>query len=449
MSRRQLVDLSQEAISYQSGSLFFREMTLLFEGIKEQRDFTASALEEAGLASLIKRYTGLSVKVFVDRSNFDYNAAIKVPDIDSNAIFNDYFKSIGLAGVLYGEQISEAKLRSVSEDLRGTVDLKRGRVSGLFSKLTMPLILGRSLMTELHADEIAAAVLHELGHAFNWFWILTQTVSTNLAITVASAALNNARSYKERLELVHVYGRSTGVKISNPSEIAANETDISGYQSVLLRETVDSRARSATDSKLYDMTGDEYLADQFAVMWGSARAFASGDAKMNKYFGDAYKQHYLAYFFTEASKVAYQGLLIGLGLSGLVVPAAGGAIVLLLIPVFTLTALFTPGRTMSRYDGPFERMLRVKQSLIQALKDRQLPPADQTKIREDIEFIDSLIAGGKDRRTLFDIIWTSLTPARRKQHNQIRFQKELESAINNNLFVSVSKLNQLAQPQGA
>jgi len=449
MSRCQLVDLSQEAISYQSGSFFFREMTLLFEGIKERRDITTAALEEAGLASLIKKYTGLSILPAVVRSGLDHNAAIQPPHVDSNSVFNDYFKALGLTGAIHGEQISEAKMRTVSEDLRGSVDLKRAKVGGIFSKIELPIFLGRSLIADLNADEVAAVVLHELGHAFNWFWILTQTVSTNLAIVAASTALNGARNYKERLELVYVYERISGVKVSDPAAIASAETNTEGYQGVLLRETVDSRSRSATDSKLYDMTADEYLADQFAVMWGSARAYASGDAKLSKYHGMSYRQHFLIYFLTEASKVAYNVLLIGLAVGGLVVPGAAHATLFLLIPVFTLVALFTPGRTMSRYDGPFDRMLRVKQSLIQALKDRQLPPADQTKIREDIEFIDSLIAGGKDRRTLFEIIWASLTPARRKQHNQIRFQKELESAINNNLFVSVSKLNQLAKPQGA
>jgi hypothetical protein len=92
------------------------------------------------------------------------------------------------------------------------------------------------------------------------------------------------------------------------------------------------------------------------------------------------------------------------------------------------------------YDLPTERLRRARSNLVQAMKDLSLESSDRRRILEDIEFIDNLTKDMIDRRTLLNLIWISLTPNRRKQHNQIKFQKELESLINNDLFVSAGKL---------
>lgn len=449
MSRRQLVDISNEAIAYQSGSLFFKELTLAFEKVKKGGSFSSSDLANAGIDSIIRKYTGLNVRTTVTTSIEDnYNAWASPPVIDPNMIFSTVIKR-GIQGAQYLENArsTEEALRNAYGSLTGTIDTSKGKVGGLFSKIESEIALGKGLIQYLDADEVAATLLHEIGHLFNYYWILVFTTSSNLAITLASDALNAAKDSKQRLEIIAAYSKVSGVKIPSPEALAKEKRSNDEYQAVLIREAAAQPPRSATGSMIYDMTGDEYLADQFAVMWGSARAYVRGDEKLNNLRGVKYKTGQLNYLFTEATKVAATALSVALPVMGVTVGSAA-MILPIIIPVALVLTLFDKTAYDNRYDDPVARIMRVKRSLIQALKDMKLPPNDRVRIGQDIEFIDSVIEGAADRRTFLQVIWTSLTPTRRRQYNQQKFQNELESAVNNNIFAIASKLDQVNQSKG-
>lgn len=445
MSRRRIVDLTQEAISYQVGSSFFEELTTCIGDIRRRGTPTTASVAESPLANIIMKHTGILVDVRIETSrNVRYNAVMMVPLLNTNSQFQVWLRSVYgelATSVLEKNRVTEESLKKLNSSTKGAVDLKTGRLSGIFSKLPGTLSVGTGLFDVLEDDEIAAIVLHECGHFFNYCWIVLSNVSQNVAIQAASTALANSETRKERIQLLSAFETGVGVKLQSATVLADEPASEEQYQAVLLQATLSQIPRSVTGSIMYDATGDEYLADQYAAMWGGGRAFATADEKLNRYYGINTRRTLFAHTMVEASKAISLLTIAVLGVTTL--PP------LLIVPCLVALGLSDGTAAISRYDTPVDRAVRVKRSLIQAIKDRTLPPSTQKQLVEDIAFIDTLLAGAKDRRTVFDMLWTSLTPARRRQYSQKKFQQELEGVINNQLFVSASKLSQLAGNQGA
>jgi hypothetical protein len=420
--------LSTEAISYQKQSLFYQDLIKLFELAKLEPRPMKATLEKLGLNDTVKKHTGLKVNVIVSHDVIGaYNAFASPPIIDLNNPFYNVFKDWGYTDNLESWQQSKMQLEKLQKNLTSKIDRKRSRVEGLFAEITTDVGIGVMLLKHSPAEEIAAIFLHELGHVFTYFEILTDTVSVNMAVSAASQALNLAQDETEKLQIIYDVGSLTNTRFKTPKEIAQVHMTVDGYSAILIREVSENATRSATNSRTYDLRNMEFSADHFATMHGAGRALVSGLERLDREFGHNHRVSTAQWFIVEASKVAFTVLS-----ALLVVP---------FIPVcFYITITMCSSLEDNIYDLPTERLRRARSNLVQAMKDLSLESSDRRRILEDIEFIDNLTKDMIDRRTLLNLIWISLTPNRRKQHNQIKFQKELESLINNDLFVSAGKL---------
>ena len=184
-----------QSIDFQSGSFFFKELINFFEDLKKLKDSDEfkNGILDVRLSDIIKHHTGLSVKIEYNNAWNDFS--IEVPIIDKNNIL--------IPSRFIGKQDNSNFIETINNSdkiIKGTIDINNGKVTGVFSELESLLNLPDwGIFTNLlNADETAAIVLHELGHLFTFFELITRTLRTNQALSSISNALIFADSPKKR-----------------------------------------------------------------------------------------------------------------------------------------------------------------------------------------------------------------------------------------------------------
>lgn len=436
---------SMEAVTYQGKSLFFQDLTLAIQQMKDENDITTNFLEAVGIDKIVFKHTGLNTDTKItNEPEMMFNACAYPPILDTNSPFWNPHNDLGWNDYIDSEKIGERKLRSYLDTLRATIDRRKGKVGGLFSKIPLKMFLGFQLVKELTAEQVAAIYLHEIGHLFTFFEILVDTVSSNLAIAAASEALGKAETVVQKVEILHSYERISGRKLEDVQALAESKMDSQGYGTILIREYAGTPTRAQSGAGyIYDLRGSEFSADYFASMHGAGKDLVMGLDAMYVKFKIPVRQSFGAWCFWQAIQAA---VLIALAILPVINPLNFLANISIYLVVFGF--FLNPHVNHDIYDEPKARAQRVRNNLVQALKSLKLDAKERAALLKDIDTVDEVTKDMVDRRQLFGMLWTSLTPYRRKQYSQIKFQKELEALINNNLFVSAGKLNQLTA-QGA
>lgn len=424
---------SQEAISYQGKSLFLRELTLAFQTLMDRSQPDAKFVASLGLEKMVMRHTGLLTHFEIDLESDEVDISAYVPILDANSpLFGEAALAIRGAKDVISE--SHENLLTYCRTLRGCVHREQGRVSGIFSKIICPVIIARGSWVHLavSAEEMAAMVLHELGHLFSAYETLTQTATTNMVLASAAQFLDETADPTLRLQLVHQTAMEINVTIDDPAAVAAKETKGEVFADIILKAMADRELASDAGSLQYDLTSAEFVADQFCVRYGGGRALATGLDKYQRRFNPAYRRGLAMHHTTQAVRT-------GLSLLTVAVPY------LKILTTVAAVYMLSNGHVMNdSYDQPDARLGRIKNDLVQVLKDTKIDRKVRHQILLDIEVIDSLREGVKDRLGYFTYLWIACTSSRRKQFSQMRLQQELESLVNNNLFVTSSKLSHMA-----
>lgn len=432
MSKRSLI-ATFEAIDFQHQSLLAKELTLLIEQVIVQREKKVTELEMMGffekltptIEKVIFKYTG--IKTSVECEVFPgSNAGIVLPTLDKNNPLyieamryylndNDTFKAINKNN---GQVI-------------GGVDLENSKVSGYFSELTFKLFIstGMLLNNNFSAKEITAVLLHELGHGFSMLENISNVITTNVVLQSVSKGLLNTQDKSKKIKLINEAEKALKIQIEEP-EALLTTTNKGVITTVIIRSVV-LKQYNELQSKTYDMRSFEALADQFANRHGVGMELVTGLDKM-------YKNSGLNKEATGAKGVLGHTLLERLKLQILLLPE-----IIIFGIVSTLMELFIIDPTQDIYDTTKYRLTRIKQDLVNALKDKKLNASLRKQYVADIENMDKIIAEWEERRTLLQLFWTTVYPSTRKQWNQMKFQQELELMVNNDLFVKASKLQDL------
>ena len=95
------------------------------------------------------------------------------------------------------------------------------------------------------------------------------------------------------------------------------------------------------------------------------------------------------------------------------------------------------------YDEPESRMRRIKQQIIQAMKDKRLPKDEIIRMEEDLKAIDIVMDKVKDKRQWLGILGDYITSTGRKNRNTIVLQQQLEQLANNELFAKAAQFKTL------
>lgn len=402
---------STEAIKDQ-GDRFFKRLTEVITKLKEDHGnpYRWGRTELGMIEAVIKEETNAPVRVSLN----DFGPSILVPSLaDTSPLFRD--------SDFTGQTLLKYSNKGV---LSGSIDLNTGKLKGDFTKIHADVLLNPELLfnSNVTAEEHAASILHELGHLFTYYEFLTRSTRTNWAI---KEIVNNVTGIDDPAE------RKT-ILVSTLSDVATNKLDIEKLSQLSKPEQIvalviaDQKSKSISEigTDIYDMVNWEFLSDQYVVKHGGGRALLSlYDKILNR---EKQRSKHL-HFTIEALKAS--GLIITLPLS------------FWLLPMAMLLDHFNFAKKL--YDRPETRLTRIRNQMIQSLKDYKLDDNIRKRIRSDIEYIDTIIKPGRDRLTFVGMILNKVIPFRKERYDQEKMQYELERLAMNDLFVKAYDLKQL------
>jgi hypothetical protein len=113
-------------------------------------------------------------------------------------------------------------------------------------------------------------------------------------------------------------------------------------------------------------------------------------------------------------------------------------------PFLFLLLCSIDGRGDGTYDQPGARFKRVRNQIVENLKNKELSKDDHERLTADMTLIDDVLKDVNDRRQLVGVLWDSLVPSGRKARKQELLQRQLEDLVANDLFVKAAELRQLA-----
>lgn len=434
-SQSQLLTVKNQAalemIEFQDDSLH-KELTALYEAMKKLDTRSMAASKEAiAIEDLLFKRTGIKVKFTME----DGGAYCLPPTVDkNNPLIHNVYRE------WYTNAPSLKMIEKAGGAIRGSVNLAKSTVSGVFSEMECLVnmsdwwVSGKFAGGGFTAAELSAITLHEIGHLFTGFEYLWHSVTTNQVLAGVAKGLDESTDVGDR-ELVLI----SAARALNLDETAMKELAQSAggkTATVVIIQEITKNARSEIGSELYDFNNWEQLADQFAARHGAQRDLITSLDKVHHLVGDLSVRSTGMYVMLETIKV-----LMLLGTLWMAVTPLVGAI---LVPVFFLWAWICadgPGEPI--YDRPGVRLKRIRDQLVEQLKDRDLAKELVVRVKEDIVAVDKLLATVKDRFQLFDILGNFLSGEKRNRLKQEKLQQELETLAANDLFVKSAELKAL------
>lgn len=382
-----------------------------FKGVEnsELQDGTASIQ----LAEIVFRYTGIRLKFVFET----FGPAVQPPCLDkNNPLVNDNFK------LFFTSRDSLDLLNKSKGFLSGDVDMRTGKVSGVFSEFVSDCWMPAAEMTGrgvLSPEELASTLLHEIGHVWSLFYCMATTARTNLALAAIERDYRNERDVEKRRVILR--------KAADVAELKNLDTDsLANSEDTLVVETVfitnrikEVRSALGETSKIYDQVNWEYMSDSYARAQGAGPYLSSALAKLYPSWHIS-KRGFASYAFLEFIKWS----------SLFVFPVA----------FVLLTALDS---YPDNYDEPGYRLKRIRDQVVNDSKERNVPKESIQETLDTIKVIDEQIAEFTDRKQFLDKFITFIIPELRRAKTQRDEQRALETLLNNDLFIRSNELKLL------
>lgn len=423
---------SPESIAFQNVR-FHKALTALIDehrakGAKDMSEF------EMALAKCIKDHTNINYDVSIG----DHPMMTEPPMIDKNS---PLIEGYGWENASLSKNSLSDIRKSNAKEVRALIDLNAGWVDGYFAELApirmyvnAPMVFGnKGLLYKLFdgreytSGELAAIIEHEVGHAWAFFEMIVRFRTTNQIMMGMLRELEGSQDYGKREVII----REASDMLNMP-EIDAQDLkhkkDLTVY--TVFISNLARKNRSQSGAAGYDINSFEALADQFATRHGAGRDLVTGLDKMYK--GSIYRRGWAAYFFAEFMKIAVLML-------GLVSVAMGSALAAYNVFVI-LMALLLADSHHDWYDKAGYRFKRIRNQLIEELKDPKTSKEDSARIREDIEIIDKVNEKYKDHTQLVGLVYDYLIPSGVAKRKEIEFQQQLEGLASNKLFYYANRL---------
>lgn len=442
-----------EAISFQ-GPAFFAALTAAVRALRmaarSNSGISPSELPEGkALGTTLTQHTGLNITLMPEIEEMDL--AMMCPRLANGHIFDSVF---GWHNASENEFNKDAK--AVFNKYKtgfgvGTVDIRKNRVSGLFSEIPFQLYVKDSFITGemLTDEELASIILHETGHAFTQCEYINRSVYTNQVLADLMSAKNN----RDGKEITAIITRMASDSDLTPQQRRALELCKKPEDYVVTAYALaDERCRSELGCSVYETTASEHLADMYAARCGAGRHMVTALHKLNRDEWGAYSDTH------KAQSVAEQMFLIlmvatlssawmGMFFGGLVAKAFFSISLGQLGT--TITMLSTGSIDYQQYDDPITRFDRIKHQLVHQLKNQSIPRKLSETILSDIEEIDKIVEPLRKlnenprEAMLGHYLGLLFSSSYRKKIDIEQLQKQLEALASNDLFVHAAKLKTL------
>lgn len=420
MSTR-LKNLGLEAVAVQTVSQLYVGTVAIFEKLKGKK-VSLTDLKKSGILELVKKETNIPLTLGL--SEVPWNAYALPPAVDKNhpLIADQYRRELGDF-----DMIRELYRKGGAVD--GYVDLKEGKVYGVFEKMPVSIYLPQNLFVnpKISAHELAAIFVHEIGHIFTLYELLGRSLSANMAIEATVRAMFDKEARYSKVEVLDGYKEMRGLKFEDKQAIL-NEKRKDGVRLLLLQAELEE-GRSSSGSRLYDETAFEAMSDQFATRHGGGVHLVTALDKRLRYGKDPVFSNPFKFYGLEMLKMTLATMIL-----------LGGS------PVLIAGAIIKMAGTNpheSTYDKPQDRVNRIKRDLVQTLKNKDLTKEAREALVKDIEVIDSVAADMTQRTTVYELAWSLISPKTRRGLKLKEFQQMIEEQMSNDLFVDAAKFKML------
>lgn len=394
-----------------------------------------------GLKSVEKdifKESGLNVKFSV--KNFD-NAYCMIPGLsETHVLYESFFEDTTTtisSRILPSEKEIINGLKKPEDIVRGTVDLNKVKLSGVFSKIPARITVGSKLMNYLSAAEMTAIILHELGHFFTFCLHSADFIRTNY-ILKEYGRLNSKQWSREHTIAFFKKAEDIGHNVLDSEDLK----DISNGATatlVVIKQQLNMHSEIGKDP--YSRRTAEMLADQFSARLGYGKSLAVSISKLQKLFGNA-----LDLTLGTTSLIGALGLLImkvfGIYILALSTIFASMAFLSIIIFVFMTLAGLISGDDY-QYDTKKIRIEAILRQISNMLKDSNLDKEIKKAYLNDISEIEA-------NSKVFDGVFVewggvistmgNYMPWNLKRLKSVKIQQELEKLANNRYSEAASRL---------
>jgi hypothetical protein len=413
-------DLGVESIGFQSRNLhgLITACVDKLRNSQSRKKYTTEDVKASGIIEVIREHVGFNCEFGIEPVTYD-NAYVYMPSFDHTHPFFDenirrhcdFLSDSGSAAVAF-----------LDKEARGSVDLARSRVTGIFTKIPLKLRVTYGLLTDRRFtnQEIASIILHEVGHAFTYCYYLGHIVTGNIIVAHAARRIIDVDDTGERVKVLKRAEQVLGIEIPDLEKIASVEkTKLKDTVETVFIASHRTKYRSITGTDVYDFRTCEQLADHFSAMHGGAPYLATGLAKIYKKYQDPSVFGAGMYTLNEVIKFI---------------------LTLPFLP-FVLLAILCSNSAIEIYDRPKDRVAYLRKHINEVLKNGNLSDKEKKAFLEELAVIKKVEDSLSDRKTWFEKLNTFFNTESARRNNQIQNQKAVEELIFNDLFAQSAEIS--------
>lgn len=433
ITRRQIVaSLGLEAVDFQYNKVFFQELTLAISKVRALTNKSPDNVAKINVGGVIEHHTGIKANWGLEKADF-LNAWVYPPFLDINhVLLSDIFR------FKQANKDAVAMIRQSKGIVKGSVNRTTGRVTGVFTQFTPDIYVTTACFGVLSDEEIAAVTLHEVGHCMSFFELLGAQMTTNMALKTASDAFMGTTTGEQRYEILMAVEETLNIKFEDKAKLQSATPEV--LTTVALKRVIEA-SRSEGGTPLYDYSGWEFMSDQYAARCGAGRAQVTALDKLHKYYDVAALRNPISHLFLEGMSLV--GTLVFAGASTILFGPIGG----LIVGIVFLTFDMIVGKQTAQYriyDSPEARLKRLRNEMVDALKNTKITPKQRQGLLEDLAVVDNVTKAYTDRKGLFEYLYTLFSPSQRQQEREMVIQQELEKLVSNDLYIRAAKLKSLS-----
>ena len=435
--RKSIYRIAKENILFQNNDSFGYKLEAVITEIREKlKDNENISNELKQIEEIVFDRLKMKIKLKIEGPY----VACAMPFIFStlHVLYNHKVMSTPIFKYL-GLSLNNAKLAGLDGKV-GTVDFEKAELGGVFSEqVSIVVIKFDELFNnyKLTVPEVVGVFLHEIGHVYNSFAYSSKLETTNTVLNEITKAKTESRQLKHDI----VYKKLRKI---NP-EVKEKEIDslLSGIGVAGTVEWVKSIAGTngfSTGSQLpvskYDDTTSERLADDFSSKFGYGKHVLLALEKLQSQSGYSDSLFHFNQVINETCKYF---CLYALSTAVLGLPIAVFISVASTMLLLKLAGSGDDSKDYT-YDNGFRRYKRIRNSIIEIIKDPDLDKVTVNNYINAIEIIDSVLAKTTNKEDIYDLIMNYIYPKSKNTAEHILQQQELEDLANNDIFLRAAQL---------
>lgn len=438
--------ISLENIAYQNDNPFITELTEAIDSYMRKPVLTQKGFDESRIGEIVNKRFNTSFKFELDLKD-EVGAAIVLDYASKNHPFYSALK------VKLKESDTIVKMLGESGEKLGKVDMQKLKMYGIYSKITPTILLSAFIFSPsrlpgteaLTAREIAAYILHEVGHYFTYCIYLHNTTMCTFVSNWSATKAMGAKGDMERKMVLKDGCNGIGLKETDVESMLSNtaEQNAVTMQSIYLEKQRD-KVRMESGLGLYEFRQEEQLADLFPSRFGLSYDLASALAKDTpaKWYIDKGKGDHIA-----GQAIIVAANIVLLCFIGSIITSIGTALAMLPVGLLTFGLPVISGRfvDIGDYDRPAERFKTLRNYAIMNLKDSdKASKAYKATLIKEIDMLEELMGKYHNRINIYQwLAQKTWSRTARKAKSERDYQKQIEGLLYNDIFVTAAKFDQL------